>query len=162
MCGLLSWSEWRGASLRSASDEPHRDGEVPFGQPTRVEWSERRRNSPRRYVRFGRWAFAFDITLLVILAINLHGPVRLLFGLIFALLIPGWSIVGRFRLENPALEFALTVAASLAILTISAQILLTIHWWHLWAFDLIAAILCAGPLAWQGGIIAPIRESKWR
>lgn len=151
---------WRGASLRSAADEPRQGGLFPFASPVRVDSSGRPLNSDQRYERIARIALGIDLAFVVVLAFDWHGPLRLALGLLFALLIPGWSVVGPFRLQRPSLELSLSVAASLSILMVSAQVLLAVHWWHLWAFDLFAALLCIPVLVWQSGAVAPNRSKR--
>jgi uncharacterized membrane protein len=82
-----------------------------------------------------------------------HGAARLVLGLAMVLAIPGWSIVGLLRLKDPALEIGLTVAVSLALYTVAAQILMALNAWHLVALEEAVAVLCVPLLMWQ--VVAP-------
>jgi hypothetical protein len=73
-------------------------------------------------------------------AIDWTGPIRYLFGLALGVAIPGWAIIGRFKLHNAALEVGLSIATSIALLIVSAQALITIHFWHLTAYDIVLSI----------------------
>ncbi|OYV61617.1 MAG: hypothetical protein B7Z69_00275 [Actinobacteria bacterium 21-73-9] len=89
---------------------------------------------------------------LAIVALGLaqvHGPVRFVVGLVFGLLGPGWAVVGWMRLAQPALELGMTLAASLTILMLSAQVLITVHLWHLMGFGEVLGLVCAVSLTLQ-------------
>jgi hypothetical protein len=43
--------------------------------------------------------------------------------------VPGWAVVGLLRLGWPAAEISLSVATSLAVVLLGAQVML---WAHLW------------------------------
>ena len=90
-----------------------------------------------------------DLVVLIMTVENLHGPVRLVLGLILGLVVPGWSVVGLLRLANAALEVGLTVAVSLASCMVVAQVLLTVHAWHLVVFQEVTCVLCLPSLIWQ-------------
>lgn len=99
---------------------------------------------------------SFSITLLVVdllvlglTVADLHGPVRFTLGLILFIVIPGWSLVGLLRLGNAALELGLTVAVSLALLMVTAQILLAVHAWHLVVLQEVICLICIPSLIWQ-------------
>ncbi len=79
---------------------------------------------------------------------SVHGPIRFALGLVLGLFIPGWTIVGRLRLSNVPLEIGLTIAVSLALLMIGAQILITTHLWHLGGFEDAVCLACLPLLAW--------------
>ncbi len=99
-----------------------------------------------------RVSVALATVSLAIVALGLaqvHGPVRFVVGLTFGLLVPGWAVVGWMRLAQPALELGLTVAASLTILMLSAQILITVHLWHLMGFGEVLGLVCVGSLTLQ-------------
>jgi len=101
--------------------------------------------SIRAYV--SQFLIVLDIVVFIMAMADVHGPVRLFLGLIFGIIVPGWSIVGFLRLESAALEFGLTIAVSLSLLMIAAQVLITLSLWHLVAFE---EITCAGclPFLW--------------
>ena len=99
----------------------------------------------RAYI--SQFLIVIDIVVLIMAVAGVHGPVRLLLGLIFGVIVPGWSIVGLLRLDNAALEFGLTVAVSLSLLMIAAQVMMAVDLWHLVAFE---EVTCAGclPFLW--------------
>jgi O-antigen/teichoic acid export membrane protein len=90
-----------------------------------------------------------DLAVLVMTFGNVHGPVRFVLGLILGGIIPGWSIVGLLRLGNPALEFGLTVALSFTLLMLIAQVLETVHAWHLTGLQEVTCVACLPFLIWQ-------------
>ena len=100
-------------------------------------------------VRVALALLALDVVVLILIAAGVHGPVRFVLGLAFALLVPGWSVVGLLRLERPALEASLTVATSLSVLLVAAQLLLTLSLWHLEVFAIVLGVLCMPSLLWQ-------------
>jgi uncharacterized membrane protein len=61
---------------------------------------------------------------------NIVGGVRLWFGLLFVLVVPGWALVGFLRLNWPAAEVSLTIALGLAVCLLIAQAMLWAHAWH--------------------------------
>lgn len=84
-----------------------------------------------------------DGAVLLLSLIGVGGPVRFALGVLFALLVPGWSIVGHLRLGSVALEFGLTVATSLATLMALAQLMMTAHLWHPVVLEEALAVACA-------------------
>jgi uncharacterized membrane protein len=90
-----------------------------------------------------------DVLTLAFTLANLHGPVRLGLGLILGAVIPGWSVVGLLKLGQAALEVGLTVGVSLALLTVTAQVLLAVHVWHLLVLQEVTCLICIPPLVWQ-------------
>jgi uncharacterized membrane protein len=80
---------------------------------------------------------------------NIHDPARFIFGVLFGLFAAGWSVVGFLKLNNAALEISLSVGTSLSILMIAAQIMITIHEWHLAGFELVLCVVCLPPLLWH-------------
>ena len=99
-----------------------------------------------------------DILMLYASVANLHGQVRVVLGFALVGVIPGWSIVGLMRLENPALEIGLTVVVSLAVCMMGAQILLTLHAWHIVALQQALCLICIPPLVWQALALPAGRE----
>jgi hypothetical protein len=87
-----------------------------------------------------------DLCALVLSVGNVHGPVRFVAGLILGLAVPGWSIVGFLRLASPGMEVALSVATSLALLLVAAQVLISVHEWHLVAFEDVVCLVCGAAL----------------
>jgi hypothetical protein len=100
------------------------------------------------------------VTLLNLLLVvtGVTGPARYLCGLILGVAIPGWAIVGRLKLHYAALEVGLSLASSLAILIVSAQVLITVHYWHLTVFDVVLSIAVLPSLLFQSRW--PL--SRWR
>jgi hypothetical protein len=80
---------------------------------------------------------------------DLHGPIRFVSGLILGAVIPGWSVVGLLRLSHAALEIALSVTVSFTLLMIAAQIILTVHAWHLLVLEEVTCMACLPSLFWQ-------------
>jgi hypothetical protein len=105
----------------------------------------RKATSPRRLITralLSRLLILIDIATFAVTVGAIHGPVRIGLGLILGLVIPGWCVVGFINLNNPPLEFGLSVAVSLALLMIIAQILETIDLWHLGALEEVTCVLC--------------------
>ena len=92
--------------------------------------------------------------------IDVTGPVRYLFGLALGVAIPGWAIVGRFKLHDAALEVGLSIATSVALLIISAQVLITVHFWHLTVYDVVLSFAVLPSLLTQSHW--PLSTSRWR
>jgi len=90
-----------------------------------------------------------DVSVLVMTMAGEHGPLRFVLGLVFGVVVPGWSIVGLLRLDNAALEIGLSVAVSLALLLVVAQILMTVHLWHLGALEMVMCLACIPSLVRQ-------------
>ncbi|MHB1905298.1 MAG: hypothetical protein ACYCRG_00110 [Acidimicrobiales bacterium] len=152
---------------RKESPPPDRaPGEVPPASATRTEAPPSTRRSIARGVGGARqilgplpgdnirqWvSVALTAVSLAVVALGLaqvHGPVRFVVGLTFGLLVPGWAVVGWLRLAQPALELGLTLAASLTILMLSAQILITVHLWHLMGFGEVLGLVCVSSLSLQ-------------
>jgi hypothetical protein len=89
---------------------------------------------------------------IVLALLNVAGSVRFVLGLILGLAIPGWSVVGLIHLRDTALEIALSIAASIAIVMMGAQLLITVHWWHLEAFEIFLCLACLPSL---------VHQAKW-
>jgi hypothetical protein len=100
-----------------------------------------------------------DIVIFVMTVADVHGGLRFLFGLILGVVIPGWSLVGLLKLNNAALEIALTLASSLSIVMVAAQVLITLNLWHPIVLEEITCLLCAPALAVQSRF--PLKV-KWR
>ncbi len=92
---------------------------------------------------------ALDVLTLTLTLCGIHGSVRFVLGIAFGLFVPGWSVVVWLKLHNTALEFALTVATSLALLTVMAQLLVTVHEWRLYGLQVATCLVCLPPLVWQ-------------
>ena len=101
-----------------------------------------------------------DAAVLFLTVENIHGPSRFLLGLVLVLAIPGWSVVGFLNLRIVALEISLTLAVSLSILMIGAQLLIATGEWHLVAFQEFVGIACLPLLLFQLFATRPSRKSK--
>jgi hypothetical protein len=86
---------------------------------------------------------------LVLALLNVTGGIRFVLGLVLGVAIPGWSIVGLFHFRDTALEIALSMAMSLAVVIVFAQLLITIHFWHLEAFEVFLCLVCLPSLVYQ-------------
>jgi hypothetical protein len=83
---------------------------------------------------------------------NVTGSIRFVLGLVLGLAIPGWSIVGLIHFRDTALEISLSVAASIAIVMVSGQLLITLHFWHLELFEVLLCLICLPSL---------LHQAKW-
>jgi uncharacterized membrane protein len=90
-----------------------------------------------------------DLFVAALVALNVHGDVRVVAGLAFCAVVPGWAIVGLLRLNNAPLEVGLTMAAGLAALLVLAQLATSLGAWHLTALQLVVCGLCLPSLLWQ-------------
>ena len=97
-----------------------------------------------------------DLVMAAMIALNLHGPVRIAAGLAFCIVVPGWSIVGLLRLNRVPLEIGLTMAAGSCALLVLAQLAASIGVWHLTFLQLLVCALCLPSLVWQA------LERRWR
>jgi uncharacterized membrane protein len=106
-------------------------------------------NAPQARRRFTQFLLAVDVANLIMAFANTHGPVRFFLGLFFGVFVPGWSIIGYLKLKNAALEIGFSIATSLALIMVCAQIMITLHQWHLVAFEEILCVACLLPLLLQ-------------
>jgi hypothetical protein len=90
-----------------------------------------------------------DVVVFIMTVADINGPLRFVFGLILGVVIPGWSIVGPLKLNNPPLEFGLTLSVGASLLMIVAQILMTTNLWHLAALEDVVCIVCLPSLIFQ-------------
>ena len=105
-------------------------------------------NNPSRRI-IGATLLFIDLADLAMAFANFHGATRFVGGLALGLLIPGWSIVGFFKMNDVALLFGLSLAVSAASLLIIAQFMLSMHWWHPIGLEELISAACAVSLAWQ-------------
>lgn len=98
-----------------------------------------------------------DLLTLAITVAGVHGELRYVLGLVLGLAIPGWSIIGVLRLGNTALEIALTLAASLTLLMLAAQILITVKFWHPILLEEFTCVVCFPSLLWQSRRLPRVR-----
>jgi uncharacterized membrane protein len=90
-----------------------------------------------------------DLFVAAIVALNVRGDLRVVVGLAFCAVVPGWSIVGLLRLNNTPLEIGLSMAAGLCALLLLAQLAITLGVWDLTALQLLVCALCLPSLLWQ-------------
>jgi hypothetical protein len=120
--------------VESLSESP------PHSSPDVYEIEQKRESGPEggsARVMISRLFVFVTVMNILFAAFDWTGPVRYLFGLALGVAIPGWAMVGRLKLHDAALEVGLSIASSLAILIISAQALITIHFWHLTVYDIV-------------------------
>ena len=79
----------------------------------------------------------------VLVAAGIGGSARVAIGLTACLTVPGWAVVAHLNLRWPAAEAALTLAASLAILLVIAQLMISVRAWHPFAAWLVVSGLSA-------------------
>lgn len=101
-----------------------------------------------------------DVILLVLTTMGVRGPVRFGLGLVLGLVIPGWSIVGLLRLGNAPLEVSLTMAVSLALLMVTAQLMITFRLWHPIALEELTCLACIPSLFAQAFLPLGDHEGK--
>ncbi|MHB1087364.1 MAG: hypothetical protein ACYC19_01225 [Acidimicrobiales bacterium] len=90
-----------------------------------------------------------DALLFILTVSNIVSPWRFVFGIVFAMSAPGWSLVGLLNLRNGALETSLSVALSLALIMICAQVMMTLQLWHPVALEELLCVACAPSLLLQ-------------
>jgi hypothetical protein len=90
-----------------------------------------------------------DGLLFVLTLSHVLGPWRFVLGLVFALTTPGWSLVGLVHLRSSALETGLSIASSLALIMLCAQVMMTMGLWHPVALEEALCVACAPSLIWQ-------------
>ncbi len=96
-----------------------------------------------------RLCVALALVNLVFALLDVHGPLRFVLGLCFGVFVPGWSFVGLLRLRNAGLEIGLSVATSLALIMVCAQVMITLSQWHLVAFEEVLCVATLIPLSVQ-------------
>ena len=122
------------------------DMSVPRG--TRVSRSRRAKASWPRSVLASLF-LVIDLTSLATASADVHGPVRFAAGLLFGLVVVGWSVVGLLPLKDGALLVGLSVSVSLALVMLIVQALMALGAWHLVGLQIVLGVLCAPSLAWQ-------------
>ena len=131
---------------------PDEAKEVPSWRANllRVKAKSTRQRRPRTTRSLASMSLvAVDVIALVVTAAGDHGSVRFVFGVVLGLLVPGWSIIGLMKLGNAALEFSLSVGASLALLMVAAQIMITVHVWNLSGLEIGTCLVCLPSLLLQ-------------
>jgi hypothetical protein len=103
--------------------------------------------SARRLI--SRVLLLVDLAVFFMTIVDGHGVLRYVLGLVLGVVIPGWSVVGLLKLNNAALEIALTIAVSLAMVMVAAQILVTLKLWHPLVLEEFTCLLCAPALVVQ-------------
>jgi uncharacterized membrane protein len=108
----------------------------------RPEWKAAR-------ARISQFLILVDVVIFALSVAGVHGPVRIVLGLILGVVIPGWCVVGFLKLDNAPLEVGLTLAVSLSLIMLIAQVLITINLWHLVAFEEVLCVICLPFLVYQ-------------
>jgi len=90
-----------------------------------------------------------DVAMAGLVLLAVHGDLRMVAGLAFCLVVPGWAIVGLLRLDNPPLEAGLTMAVGLSALVIVAQLAISLGAWHVEALQVLVCALCLPSLGYQ-------------
>jgi uncharacterized membrane protein len=90
-----------------------------------------------------------DVAMAGLVLLAVRGDLRMVAGLAFCLVVPGWAIVGLLRLDNPPLEAGLTMAAGLSALVIVAQLAISLGAWHVEALQVLVCALCLPSLCYQ-------------
>jgi hypothetical protein len=147
--GVLPFRRFRAPADTIPVEGPSKSS--PHTSPEVYEFELRPDSKQGELARVVVSRFFVFITVMNILfaAIDWTSPVRYFVGLTLGLAIPGWAIVGRFNLRYAALEIGLSIATSVAILIISAQVLITVHYWHLTAFDIALSVAVLPSLLFQ-------------
>jgi hypothetical protein len=101
-----------------------------------------------------------DVAIFFMTVADVHGGLRFVLGLILGVVIPGWSVVGLLKLNNAALETALTLASSLTLVMVAAQIFITLNFWHPIVLEEVTCLLCAPALVAQSRM--PLRIKRLR
>jgi hypothetical protein len=120
-------------------------------RPVSQKESSARARSAR--INISRILVLIDVVLFVLTAAGIHGPLRLVCGLVLGVVIPGWCIVAPLKLDNPPLELGLTLTVSLSLFILLAQILETLNLWHLVAFEEITCAVCLPFLLHQAKLV---------
>jgi hypothetical protein len=137
--------------LSHSGSEPE-DSVAPTSPPARTWLRNSSPHSATTRALVSRFLIVVDVAVFILTVGSIHGPVRLVLGLVFGLFVPGWCIVGLLKLENAPLEISLTLAVSLSLLMVVAQILITINEWHLGALEIATCIVCLPFLILQSGV----------
>jgi uncharacterized membrane protein len=103
-----------------------------------------------------------DVTELVLVAAGVGGTVRFVAGMVTGLAVPGWALVSHLDLRWPAAEIALSLAGSLAVLLLVAQLMVITRQWHpaaaTWAVGAVAAVALVARLVRSGRRRVPVRQ----
>jgi hypothetical protein len=131
-----------GATASGAGSATPEGAPQPSGEATRTPRLSWRRTLSMALV-------VVDVAVFVLAITHVHGPARLVLGLVLGMFIPGWSVVGLLKLGHAALEVSLAVAMSFVLLMLAAQVLMTVHQWHLQGLEEVVCVLCLPSLLWQ-------------
>jgi hypothetical protein len=116
-------------------------------------------SKPRTYA--SRTLLAADVLVFFLSIGDIQGPGRVVLGLTLAVAIPGWSAVGLLKLQNASLEIALSLAVSLAFLMVCAEVLMSVHLWHLVGLEEVISVMCLPSLIWQSQLLVlPRKRAK--
>jgi len=149
-------------------EPPHRSHdklEAPMATTNHHAFSSRRiaaslRGKTNRAL-LSRFLALVDVAVFIMTVSGIHGPMRLVLGLVLGLVIPGWCVVGLLKLDNAPLEFGLTLAVSMSLLMIIAQIMETINLWHPIALEVVTCVICLPLLIFLAGGTMSDRMALW-
>ena len=68
--------------------------------------------------------------LAVLIAVGVHGPLRVVMAFVFAMLAPGWVVTGYLCSLPLYARVVASVGASIGICITVTSIALWLHWWH--------------------------------
>jgi hypothetical protein len=151
--------------VRLTSDSVPSEASVPYVVPSEesVPTERRGRQVTRKEPsagaraarqRISRLLVLVDVTILILTAAGVHGPVRLVLGLVLGIVIPGWCLVAPLKLDNAPLELGLVMTVSLSLLMMVAQILMTMNLWHLVTLEEVTSVVCLPFLLQQSRLIS--------
>lgn len=100
---------------------------------------------------------AASLVALVVVAVDVEGPVRAVVGLGFVLLVPGFALARAMGPMSPAARALVTVAAGLAVATMVAVLLVAAGVWSpVLAVALLAGVVVAA--TWLGAADRPVAD----
>lgn len=86
-------------------------------------------------------AIALGVVTPVLVALGALPAVRGPFGVAFFLVVPGLALTSLLRLDDPVREMGLVFGVGLALLTLGAQVMVTVHAWNVVAATYVVAAL---------------------
>jgi hypothetical protein len=66
----------------------------------------------------------------VLTAVDVHTPLRLSVTIAFAALAPGWAAVAYLGINSSSLAWITSIAVSISLAILIAQIMVSANWWH--------------------------------
>jgi uncharacterized membrane protein len=86
--------------------------------------------------------------------LDLNGTTRLVATVLFALAAPGWALTAFFLPLEPAMEWLLATALSIATSVVLAVLMLIVGWWVPVGIMLYLAVVVGGLLIFHLGVMA--------